>query len=92
MRKCAAVPVASAAASCQVPAFAFDPLDAAASQSDGKFSVASTVPESAAAQSAGAAPVRILMIADVPIVVSIASSRVLRTAVLSCSAMSKLRC
>ena len=65
------MPVASADVSCQVPLLAFDPLEAAASQSEGKVSVASTVPESAVPQSAGAAPVRILRMGEVPIVVSI---------------------
>lgn len=68
MRKCAAVPVASALVSSHVPDFALDPDDAAAIQSDGRLSVASTVPLSAAAQLAGAAPVLILRIAEVPIV------------------------
>jgi len=71
--KCAAVPVASALASCHVPDLAFVPPDAAAIQSLGRFSVASTVPVREAAQLAGAPPVRMRRIADVPVVDSIAS-------------------
>jgi hypothetical protein len=63
-----------------VPDFALLPDDAAAIQSDGKESVASTVPLSAVATFAGAAPVRIFNTALVLIVDSIASSRALRTA------------
>ena len=60
MRKWPAVPAASADESAHEPASAFVPPDAAAIQSDGRLSVASTVPESAVATVAGAAPVRIL--------------------------------
>lgn len=70
-RKCPAVPVAFALASCQVPDFALLPLAAAAIQSEGSVIDARSVPESAVAQSAGAAPDRISRIADVPIVDSI---------------------
>jgi hypothetical protein len=80
------VPLA-AAVFCHVPDFDFDPLDAAASQSDGREIDTSTVPLSAVAQLAGAAPVRIFRTADVPIVVSIASSCALRTATESCVAI-----
>src|SRR5690606_3608834 len=80
MRKCPACPVASADRSCQVPAITFTPFAAGAIQSDGRLSVASTVPVSAAAQLAGGGPERISRIGDVPIVVSIASRRALRTA------------
>lgn len=79
MRKCAAVPEASALVSCHVPLFAFDALEALAIQSDGRLTVASTVPEFAAAQFAGAAPVLIVKIGEVPIVLSIASRRALFT-------------
>jgi hypothetical protein len=79
IRKCAAVPLASALVSCQVPFFDFDALDAAAIQSDGRLTVARTVPELDAAQFAGADPVRIVKIGDVPAVVSIASRRALLT-------------
>ena len=69
--KCAAVPVASALLSCQVPLLALLPLDAAASQSLGSdVMVASTVPLSAVAQFAGALPLRILRIGLVPTAVS----------------------
>jgi hypothetical protein len=54
---------------------------AAAIQSDGQFTVARIVPLSAAAQFAGGDPVKIRITADVPIVVSIWSSRALRTVV-----------
>lgn len=74
MRKCAAVPVASALVSDHVPDFAFDPLDAPAIQSEGRLRVANTVPVSEAEQSAGAAPVRIFMTALVLITVSMESS------------------
>ncbi len=80
MRKCAAVPDASTDASCHVPDLALAPADAAASQSDGRLSVARTVPLSAVAQFAGAAPLRIFRTAEVPIAVSIASSSASRTA------------
>src|SRR3569623_1386255 len=86
-RKCAAVPAASALRSSHVPLLAFVPLDAAAIQSDGSASVASTVPLSAPAQLAGAAPVRILRTALTPIVDSTASSFALRTATLYCNAI-----
>ena len=82
MRKWAAVPVFSADASCQVPSNALVPPEAAAIQSDGRLSVASTVPLSAVAQFAGAVPVLIFMIAEVPVAVSTASSLAFRTAVL----------
>jgi hypothetical protein len=62
-----------------VPDFALLPDDAAAIQSDGRVSVANTVPLSDVATFAGAAPVRIFSTALVPIVVSMASSRALRT-------------
>jgi hypothetical protein len=67
--------------SSQVPLFAFEPLDAAAIQSLGHVISARIEPVSAAAQFAGADPVRIRMIADVPTVVSIESSLALRTEV-----------
>jgi hypothetical protein len=50
-------------------------------KSDGAVIVATTVPESAVAQLAGGAPVRIFRIGDVPIVVSIASRRAFLTLV-----------
>src|SRR5688572_19369573 len=87
MRKWAAVPVLSAEASCHVPDFAFDPDAAAAIQSDGSAIVASTVPASAAAQFAGAAPLRISRDGEAPTVDSIASRRALRTASESCRAI-----
>jgi hypothetical protein len=71
MRKCPAVPVAFALASCHVPDLALLPEPAAAIQSEGKAIDASSVPESAAAQFAGGAPVRISRIGAVPIVDSI---------------------
>jgi hypothetical protein len=70
-----------------VPLFALLPLLAAAIQSDGRLIVASTVPLSAAAQLAGALPVKIFITADAPAVVSIASNRALRTATESCTAI-----
>src|SRR5689334_1069059 len=81
MRKCPASPVPSALVSCHVPDLALLPDAAAAIQSDWRFMVASTLPLSAVATSAGGDPVRILSTADVPIAVSIASRRALRTAV-----------
>jgi hypothetical protein len=57
-----------------------EPLDAAAIQSDGRLSVARTVPVAAAATLAGAEPVLIFRIALAPIAVSIASSRAFLTA------------
>src|SRR5678816_3981273 len=88
MRKWPAVPAASAEASCHVPAFAATPAAAAPSQSEGRFSVASTVPVSASTMLVGGAPVRILRIALTPIAVSIAFSMPLRTATLILIAMS----
>jgi hypothetical protein len=67
---------------------AFDPDDAAAIQSEGRVNDARTVPLSAVATDAGAAPVRIFKTALVPMVVSIASSIALRTATESCKAIS----
>lgn len=83
MRKWPAVPLASALESNQVPAFAFDPLDAAANQSAGNDTVARTVPLSAVAHVAGGAPENTLRIADAPVTVSMASSMPFRTAVLN---------
>lgn len=74
------MPAASAEASVHEPERAFAPEAAAASQSEGRVSVARTVPESAVAQVAGAAPVRIRISAEVLIVVSMLSRRALRTA------------
>ena len=72
---------ASADVSCQgPPLIALAPFAAAASQSDGKVNVANTLPESAAAQFAGWAPVLISRVGPVLIADSIASSRALRTA------------
>src|SRR4029434_303880 len=79
MRKWPAVPAASAAVSCHVPSSVLLPVAAAFIQSLGKVNVASTVPLSAVATFAGCAPVRILSTALVPMAVSIASSRALRT-------------
>src|SRR5262245_25123799 len=78
-RKCPAVPVPSALASCQDPLFAFAPEAAAAIQAEGKFNVARTDPLSAVAHDAGCDPVRILRMADTPTVDSMASRRALRT-------------
>jgi len=64
-----------------VPAIAFAPEDAAASQSDGQVIDARTVPLSAAAQFAGADPDRISKVGAVEIAVSIASSRAFLTVV-----------
>ncbi len=63
------------------PAPALAPPLAAASQSDGRFMVARTVPLSAAPQLAGAAPERRRRIALTPIAVSIASRLALRAEV-----------
>jgi hypothetical protein len=71
-----------------VPDFALLPLDAPAIQSEGNVNVASTVPLSAVATDAGAAPVRIFNTALVPMVVSIASSIAFLTAALNCKAIS----
>src|SRR4030095_3886795 len=79
MRMCPAVPAASADVSCHVPSSVLLPVAAAFIQSLGNVSVASTVPLSAVATFAGCAPVRILSTALVPIAVSIASTRALRT-------------
>ena len=68
----------------QVPALSLLALEAVAIQSDGKVSVASSVPESAVAQSAGLVPVKISKRAPVPIVDSIASRRALLTATEYC--------
>ena len=76
------MPVASAEASDHgPPATVFDAADALASQSDGSTIVASTVPDRAVAHVAGAEPVRMVSVGVVLIVVSIASSDALRTAV-----------
>jgi hypothetical protein len=64
------------------------PADAAAIQSEGRVSVARTVPLSAVATEAGGAPVRIFNTALVPMVVSIASNIAFRTATESCKAIS----
>src|ERR1041384_2427707 len=87
MRKWPAVPAASAERSCQVPLLDLAPPEAAAIQSDGKVTVASTVPLSAPAQLTGGAAVLILRIALTPIVVSRTSRRALRTAVEYCMVM-----
>lgn len=79
MRKCPAVPDASALLSCHVPLMLLEPEAAFAIQSAGRFSVASTVPESAVAHDAGAAPVRMRRMAEAPMAVSMASRRALRT-------------
>ena len=86
MRKWAAVPVASALVSCQVPDLALEPELAAAIQSDGSVIVARTVPLFDAAQLAGGAPVRLSKIGEVPTAVSMGSRRALRAATESCSA------
>jgi hypothetical protein len=57
-----------------VPDFAFVPPEAAAIQSLGRLAVASTVPESAAAQLAGGEPVNTFSTALVPQTVSNESS------------------
>src|SRR5678810_1132561 len=80
MRKCPAVPAASALVSCQVPAFAAEPAAAAPIQSEGKVIVARTVPVSASVMLVGGAPVRILRTAETPIAVSIASNLAFLTA------------
>jgi hypothetical protein len=64
-----------------VPLIAFCAEAALASQSEGRLTVATTVPLSAVATVAGGAPVLILRTADTPIAVSIASSLALRTVV-----------
>lgn len=81
------MPVASADVSCHVPDIALVPDEAAAIQSEGKFNVATTVPASAVAHVAGTEPVRMRMMAEVPIVDSTASRRAFRTAVLYCKLM-----
>lgn len=91
IRKCAAVPVLSALVSCHVPVMDLEPLEALDIQSEGRLSVATTVPLFAAAQLAGAAPVRIVIIALVPIVDSIASNLALRTVVEYCSVTLRLQ-
>ena len=68
-RKCPAVPVAPAVPLMGVLLSAFEPDEAAAAQSDARLYVTRTEPLSAVAQVAGAEPVRISMIADVPTVV-----------------------
>lgn len=73
--------MASAVVSSHVPLFAFDPEEAAASQSEGRFSVARTVPASAVATFAGTVPERIFRTAEVPIAVSSASRRAFYEAV-----------
>lgn len=77
----------SADKSSHVPLLDFVPPEAAASQSLGQVISARMVPVSAAAQFAGAEPVLIRMMAEVPTAVSIASSRALRTVVESWIAM-----
>jgi hypothetical protein len=64
-----------------------EPEAAAAIQSAGRVRDASTVPESAVATSAGAAPDLIFNTASVPMVDSIASKRAFRTLVESWIAM-----
>jgi hypothetical protein len=83
MRKWPAVPVASALASCQVPASETAPPDAAAIQSAGRFKVARTVPLSAELQFAGTAPERIFITAEAPTWDSIWFARELRRLVLN---------
>jgi hypothetical protein len=87
MRKCAIVPPPPDAVPLHVPAFAFAPEDAFASQSDGSVIEQRTVPESADAQFEGAAPMRSFRIGAVPISVSIASRRALRVATANWIAM-----
>ena len=84
------MPVASAEVSCHVPDLALVPDEAAAIQSDGRVTVARTVPESAAAQLAGTEPVLIFIIGDVDIVDSTTSRRALRTATEYCRVMTRL--
>jgi hypothetical protein len=86
--KCAAVPLASALLSVHEPLSALEPDEAAAIQSDGRLSVAKTVPVALAATLAGTEPVLIFRIALTPIAVSIASSRAFRTAAESWIAIS----
>lgn len=57
------------------------PLEAAVAQSDPSENSASRVPVAVAAQFAGAEPVRICSLADVPTALSSASSSALRAAV-----------
>ena len=76
--------MASADVSSHVPNLALLPVAAALCQSEGQVTSASTVPESAEAQEAGAEPDLIFNRAEVPIVVSIESSTALRTATESC--------
>src|SRR3990167_1450767 len=85
-RQCPASPSPMPAAD-HVPDLAFVPLEAAAAQSVGKVSDQSSVPLLAAAQLAGCAPVKSLSTASVPMAVSIASNRALRTATESCTAI-----
>src|SRR5574343_14417 len=85
--KCPAVPVLSALVSSQVPFLVLLPELAAFIQSEGRETVLKTVPESAAAQLAGADPVTILRTALVPTVVSIASSLAFLTLVDNCIAI-----
>src|SRR5574343_345238 len=85
--KCPAVPVVSALVSSHVPFLVLLPELAAFIQSLGKLTVDKTVPESAAAQLAGAEPVNILRTALVPIAVSIASNLAFRTVVDNCIAI-----
>jgi hypothetical protein len=70
-----------------VPDSALAPPEAAAIQSEGNVRVARTVPELAAAQLAGAAPVLIVRIGAVPIVDSIWSNRAFLTLVDNCKAI-----
>jgi hypothetical protein len=70
-----------------VPAFAFVPLDAAASQSEGSADNASCVPLAAVAVFAGGDPVRSSNNGVVPVTVSTESSRALRTSTLYCNVM-----
>ena len=63
------------------------PDDAAAIQSEGRSSVANTVPVRAAAQLAGGVLDRISSEQLVPLVLSIVSSRALRVETLNCIAM-----
>lgn len=86
IRKCPAVPVPVAVVD-HVPAFAFEPPEALAIQSDGRVIVANNEPESTAPQFAGGEPVLISSVGETSTVVSIESSRAFRTAVLSCNAM-----
>jgi hypothetical protein len=70
-----------------VPDFDLVPPEAAASQSEGSVMAIRVVPLSAAAQSAGAAPVARRRMAEVPIVLSIRSSCPFRRVVDFCKAI-----